>query len=105
MQPTLFDAGLATRATHGARRTDPATSHAAAELRPAARIRDRDRVLEMLRAWPDGLTDFELAQCLGGQQTSLGKRRGELVRAGLVRPTGLTRPSPSGARAMVWGAV
>ncbi len=51
---------------------------------------------------PDGLTDFELADLIGSQQTSAGKRRGELAHAGLIIATTDRRPSPSGAPAIVW---
>ena len=51
---------------------------------------------------PDGLTDFELADLIGSQQTSAGKRRGELAHAGLIVATTERRPSPSGSPAIVW---
>lgn len=82
----------------GARKSDPDTSHAA-----AAKIRSRkvyEDVLAVLREGP--ATDFEIAACLGGQQTSLGKRRGELRDAGLVQDSGERRASPSGSPAIVW---
>jgi hypothetical protein len=47
----------------------------------------------------DGLTDFEYP---GLQQTSAGKRRLELQRAGLVEDSGRRRPSPSGSPVIVW---
>lgn len=49
-----------------------------------------------------GLTDFELADLTGVPQTSIGKRRGELVTLGLVERTAVRRPSPTGALAIVW---
>lgn len=82
----------------GARRTDPSTSHEA-----AAKLRNRkvyEDVLAALRERPS--TDFEIAARLGGQQTSLGKRRGELRDAGLVEDSGKRRQSPSGSMAIVW---
>lgn len=51
---------------------------------------------------PDGLTDFELADLIGSQQTSAGVRRKELERAGLVVATTNRRPSPSGKPVIVW---
>jgi hypothetical protein len=88
---------------HGARVTDPETSHAAAERDPIQRERDRDRALFYLQAaYPDGLTDFELGELMQRQQTSAGKRRGELRDQGLVRPTEKRRPAPSGSAAIVW---
>jgi hypothetical protein len=47
----------------------------------------------------DGLTDFEYPAL---QQTSAGKRRLELQRAGLVEDSGRRRPSPSGSPVIVW---
>ena len=51
---------------------------------------------------PDGLTDFELAAITDTAQTSIGVRRAELVKAGLVIGTTERRPSPSGSLAIVW---
>ena len=48
------------------------------------------------------LTDFEIADFTGWQQTSIGKRRGECAKAGLVIDTGKRRASPSGSSAIVW---
>lgn len=83
----------------GARRNDPDTSQLA-----AAKIRDRGvyrDVLAVLREHGP-CTDFELAARLDRQQTSIGKRRGELRDAGLVIDSGLRRKSPSGSSAIVW---
>jgi hypothetical protein len=100
-QPSLFDMAPETMA----RRTDPYTSHDAARMARQTARTVRAAVLEALRAHPDGLTDYELAELVGRQQNSAGKRRGELVQMGLVISTGHTRPAPSGARALVWVAV
>ena len=91
---------------HGAARaTDPPTSHAAAQRQTGEQISKSHRlVLDLLRANPGGLTDFELATRTGKKQTSIGVRRGELVRMGLVRNSGLTRPSDTGSDAAVWVA-
>lgn len=93
-----------TRITDGpkARRTDPDTSHQAAlDVAPRAQA-DRDLVLRVHSEHPDGLTDFELAALCGRQQTSLGKRRGDLCADGLIERTEWRRPAPSGSRAFVW---
>jgi hypothetical protein len=64
--------------------------------------------LKTLYAHPSGLTDFELADLTGRQQTSIGKRRGELFAVGLVEVLRdghgdpVKRQAPSGALAMVW---
>jgi hypothetical protein len=86
----------------GARDSDPRTSHEAAQRDPY--IRAHDRMLTLMDHFhhPDGLTDFELAANNNRQQTSLGKRRGELRDMGLIYDTGRTRPAPSGSSAIVW---
>jgi hypothetical protein len=64
--------------------------------------------LKTLFGHSGGLTDFELADLTGRQQTSIGKRRGELFAVGLVEVlrdglgNPVKRPAPSGALAMVW---
>jgi hypothetical protein len=85
-----------------ARNSDPWTSHAAAEAFPSGRKTDRLRVLLTHAANPAGLTDFELASLVGRQQTSAGKRRGELMAQGYILPTEGHRPAPSGSAAIVW---
>jgi hypothetical protein len=87
------------------RGSDPATSRAAAQSGRESRSKDKTLALRVLRDNPDGLTDFELAALTGKQQTSIGKRRKDLERDGLVEKTEKTRPSPSGAMAIVWRAL
>ena len=60
------------------------------------------RVLLAHAANPDGLTDFELASLVRGQQNSAGKRRGELMAQGYILRTEGRRPAPSGSTAIVW---
>jgi hypothetical protein len=85
------------------RPTDPDTSRAAATTHADTRRRDRDLCYAVLqRAGFNGLTDFELAAKVGRQQTSAGKRRGELRDQGLVRDSGRRRKAPSGSLAIVW---
>jgi hypothetical protein len=86
----------------GARDTDPATSHAAAARSPSTRDIDRIRVLLVHDSHPRGLTDFELGAMVGRQQTSAGKRRGELRDMGYIADGGERRPAPSGSSAIVW---
>jgi hypothetical protein len=86
----------------GARSTDPYTSHMAAEAHPALRSHDRRMTLLMHAKCPGGLTDFELGDLIDRQQTSAGKRRGELRDDGLIEATDTTRPAPSGSPAIVW---
>ena len=86
-----------------ARNTDPATSHQASAYAALNAGTLRAVALrELVAAGSQGLTDFELADRLHSQQTSAGKRRGELRDAGLVENSGMTRPAPSGAAAIVW---
>lgn len=85
-----------------ARNTDPDTSHKAAGERKLLRARDRGTALLILAQYPNGLTDFELAAIMQRQQTSAGKRRGELRDAGYVEDSGSRRAAPSGSSAIVW---
>ncbi|MCB1272491.1 MAG: MarR family transcriptional regulator [Microthrixaceae bacterium] len=85
-----------------ARATDPDTSHDAAAMQtPERRARGQWLALHHL-AMNGPLTDFELAALTGWQQTSIGRRRKELVDAGLAERAEGRRPTPSGATAAVW---
>lgn len=88
-----------------ARSTDPVTSHQAALFATGKAESHRVMALRVLKAHPEGLTDFELAERTGVAQTSIGVRRKELVQMGLVVATLERRPSPSGAKAIVWKAL
>jgi hypothetical protein len=100
--PADYPDDLFSWAERAARRSDPHTSHKAARRTPSLRARDRRRVLLTHALNPHGLTDFELADRVGRQQTSAGKRRGELRDFGYIEETDRTRPAPSGASAIVW---
>ena len=87
----------------GARRTDPETSHQAADRYPKLRGSDRREALFAHAInWRSGLTDFELGDLIGRQQTSAGKRRGELRDMGLIASSEDRRPAPSGSPTIVW---
>lgn len=87
----------------GARRTDPATSHESARLHPAIRRLDRWKVLQAHALNSErGLDDYDLAFKVGRQQNSAGKRRGELMKDGLIAKTNERRRAPSGASCIVW---
>ena len=59
------------------------------------------RVLELLAATPDGLTDEEQQRLLGMNPSTQRPRRIELARRGLVVEAG-TRRTASGRMAVVW---
>ena len=101
--PKLFDLDDDVRGL--VRKTDPESSVAAAKDVKQRVQTDRDRALVILRGHPEGLDDFALGALMGRQQTSAGKRRLELQRAGLVEYAGFTRLAPSGAQTRVWKAV
>lgn len=92
------------------RHGDRDTSRASALMNREQRIADRMRAFGILCAvYPAGLTDFELGALTGRQQTSIGKRRFELMEAGFVEPMppeegDARRPAPSGSPATVWRA-
>lgn len=93
-----------------ARSSDPYTSHLAAAANARVAESHRARAERALHdAGPAGLTDFELADATDLAQTSVGKRRLDLVRLGRVvglvdAVTGrqVTRPAPSGTPSLVW---
>jgi len=81
-----------------------ATSAAAADsLGPATLNALQRRVLELLAAWPQGLTDEEMQRELGMNPSTQRPRRIELARRGLVVEAG-TRRTASGRMAVVWQA-
>ena len=85
-----------------ARRTDPETSHMAAEMAGVTAGTNRAKALVYLYEFGP-MTDFELAAHTKIAQTSIGKRRGELVALGLAERAPVNpRPAPSGAKAIVW---
>ena len=85
-----------------ARTTDPETSRKAARVITVKAAGHRYQALLAFATYGT-LTDFELAEHTRVPQTSIGCRRLELVRLGLVeRAEGATRPSPSGSPSAVW---
>jgi hypothetical protein len=86
------------------RHSETSTAAAGAIEPKAATL--RRLVLEALRLrGQQGATDDELQEVLGSVGMSGNTqrpRRVELVRAGLVRDSGTTRPTRSGRRAVVW---
>ena len=101
LSDTMFGGDLFLPAKN-VRASDPDTSRAAALRSPSVRGHDRKVVLAAFFSYPEGLTDFELAEIVGRQQTSAGKRRGELRDEGFIEDSGLRRYAPSGSKAIVW---
>lgn len=89
------------------RRTDPDTSKEAAARQTTDKVRTEHRVVLELLQW-ESLSDFELAKraskALGRpiKQTSIGVRRGELVRLGLVADSGRKGKSDTGSACIIW---
>lgn len=83
-----------------ARRTDPETSHAAARSMVEEAGVQRERILERLRD-SQGLTNDEIDAIFGWRTGTASRRVVELVRAGLVERTELTRPTSAGRAAIV----
>jgi len=77
------------------------SAKAADSLGPATLNAMQRRVLELLQATPDGLTDEEQQRLLGMNPSTQRPRRIELARRGLVVEVG-TRRTASGRMAMVW---
>ena len=95
--------------TPKARRSDPATSHAAATTVTTDTITDTQAaIVEVLRAHGP-LTDEQLCQRIADQQaqpvsvSGIRTRRSELAAAGRVVDTGRRQPTRTGRSAIVWG--
>jgi hypothetical protein len=79
-----------------------ATSAKAADsMTPATLNNMQRRVLELLAATPEGLTDEEMQRRLRMNPSTQRPRRIELMRRGLVAEAG-TRRTASGRMAVVW---
>lgn len=87
------------RAHHGGHDTELAAAESVTEI--TGRL--RKQALAILRqAGEHGLTDDEGGAQLGGDRLTFGRRRNELVMAGLVVKTDQRRLTPSGRKAIVW---
>jgi hypothetical protein len=85
------------------RRTDPATSKAAARKARSFLGRHERLILQALAAGP-GTKDEIAARC-GLSEQMVIRRRAALLRSGLVVLTGERRRTPSGNMAEVWRRV
>lgn len=87
-------------ATH---RNDPQTSRAAARSIAHITGDGQQAALDAIAAaWPDGLTDDELAARTGMDRYTIAPRRGEIARKGWVRNSGRRRSNQKGNPATVW---
>lgn len=89
--------------TPAARRTDPATSHLAAEhvTSSGKRGQQQAQATAAVRAMP-GLTSFELAMKTNLDRYMLARRLPECVTAGTVRKGHVRTCSITGRQAMTW---
>lgn len=91
---------------HGASRvTDPETSKEAGRAMSGPKLTEiKLAVMQFFRDFGPG-TDSDLELALGVKYpgfSTLRKRRGELVQAGLLRDTGKTKPNGAGHNMKVW---
>lgn len=89
--------------TPAARRSDPITSHVAAEQITAsgARGQQQAQASAAVRAFP-GLTSFELAMRTNIDRYTLARRLPECVTAGTVRKGEARKCSITGRQALTW---
>lgn len=89
----------------------PVQRHSPTSVAAGERIREdagtlRGRVLAYIRGAAErGATDEEMQAALDMNPSTQRPRRGELVEAGLVMDSGITRPTKSGRQATVWRAL
>ena len=98
MQPDLFDARTL------ARRTDPPTSHAAAEQAEPVINRHHRIIMGYLADLPFGGTSYDIAGGVGLENQQVNKRMRELERNGLVLESERRGLTPSGRSAIIWRA-
>lgn len=106
--PSYCDRSMLRPFTTIARTSDPDTSHAAGQSISSERRRQvHQHILDVLAAHGP-CTDFDLARLVAPlvgypiKQTSVGVRRKELVRLGLVADSGQRGSSDTGATAIRW---
>jgi hypothetical protein len=83
-----------------ARRSDPATSHAAADASAGLRHEHEARILEALKLGPAGKDLIADRANLTGVQVA--RRMAKLQKLKLIAPTGRTVPSTSGRLEREW---
>src|SRR5947199_355675 len=76
---------------------------AAIEAEPSAGTQ-RFKVWQLLRDFPNGLSDDQMQRILNMNPSTQRPRRVELVEAGLVVDSGRRRHTPSGREAVIWRA-
>ena len=85
------------------RQSDPPTSRIAARMAGGLMADHHKRILEALRAGPAGAS--EIAERCGLDGHQVGKRLGEMGRAGLIATTGSTVRSAGGRPERQWRAL
>ncbi len=95
------------KSTKPRRRTRMKSTSIAAyrNLGPESRTQAARILARIIEAGAHGMTDEEGGIALSIKPQSYTPRRGELEEAGLVRDSGMKRPTSSGCAAMVWVAV
>ena len=84
-----------------ARKTDPETAHAAARSVTEKAPADRQKVIQALTEHGKG-SDFDLEKWTGVIATSIGVRRGELVKMGVVEDSGERGTNDRGSKVILW---
>jgi hypothetical protein len=84
-----------------ARKTDPTTSHEAARRAELFATSHAERIVCALRMRGPS-TAHELEPHTRLNYVQIDRRMHELVKAGRIKRTPLTRPTPTGGRAQVW---
>lgn len=99
---------LGTGLVSRARRTDPETSHAAAERSTGGSAHSqREAIVDLLVARGGGapLNHWEIDDALGWEHPTAARRLAELVEAKLVRDSGQRTPTGTGSPATAYLAV
>ena len=104
MQADMFADLVQRYARAPARKSDPATSHAAARKADEFKGDHHARILAALKAIGPAGKD-RIGKRIGLSGVAVARRLIEMQRDGLARPTGDTEPSETGRAERVWEAV
>lgn len=85
------------------RPTDPSTSRIAAVSQLPKLGETLSKVHNFISmSGGTGVTDEQIAMALSMKESSASKRRGDLVKLGLVKDSGTVKPTSTGRNAIVW---
>jgi len=103
--PDQYEMNFRDRGEAFARNTDPETSQVAADDIQGSKANwYEQRVLNVLRSYPDGLTTHEISDISAMYYATVTPRMKPLMAKGLIKDSGKKRKSPFGKLCIVYQA-